>query len=571
MHSIRYNSLHKMIFNWYFLLFFFCNIFLCISWAQIFLFSWALVILSSFLYTYISPMGLIFYCFVAIMGLVFKSWALFFYFLKSSSSIIIMFGSYALLFDGISINFCLNLDFYSISYITLTVSIGLWAIIFAYNYMRHEPRLFVFVGLLVGFLLSMVLLLASGNLPTLLLGWELIGCTSFLLINFWTTRVGTAKSAFKAFFFNKLSDLCLIVALLINLHYMPSFSLITVPVLMYVEHAQFIVTGFAFNIPETFLLFLIIAAFCKSAQFGAHIWLPDSMEAPVPASALIHSATLVSAGIYLVGRVYPLLANSAGINIFFYWCAFTAFYGGIVAAYQTDLKRILAYSTISHCGLLMCSLCLNNMIITLIYLHFHGWFKSLSFMCAGSIISKNHNYQDFRKMGNMGVTGIADKLTLVLALANLASLPLVIGFFNKHLVLDYLTNGFFSAVPFIWVLGASFTGVFYSFKLLDGVFWGSFKSNFVFKDGLGAIYTAKKTNLLPASTVLFFSLFLVIIVGATHLILGVSYQEASSKVLIENHSWSYLYRVVYFSLVFIFFKNFKALSFLLYLGLFYVL
>ena len=153
----------------------------------------------------------------------------------------------------------------------------------------------------------------------------------------------------------------------------------------------------------TLLVFFFLgAAFIKSAQVGFHIWLPDSMEAPVPASALIHSATLVSAGIFLILRLYPIFECS---SIFYILTPiisiFTAFFGGFAAFYQNDLKRILAYSTISHCGLLMFLTTLGSFEFTLLYLYVHGFFKAIAFLCVGNIIRFNKNYQDVRRMGQL--------------------------------------------------------------------------------------------------------------------------------------------------------------------------
>lgn len=235
--------------------------------------------------------------------------------------------------------------------------------------------------------------------------------------------------------------------------------------------------GFRFNYINVFLFFLSICCFCKSAQFGFHVWLPDSMEAPVPASALIHSATLVSAGIYLFGRVPSYLIDPFMLNYVMFFSSFTAFYGGVVAAYQTDLKRILAYSTISHCGFLFFILTLDNYYNLMLYLHLHGWFKSLSFMCAGNIIGSSNNYQDYRRMGGVNSGVRLEQLILSLSVLNLGSLPFLLGFFSKHYLLVLFNNGSLLALPSVFILSASVTGIFYSIKLLHGVFYSCDKRN----------------------------------------------------------------------------------------------
>lgn len=228
----------------------------------------------------------------------------------------------------------------------------------------------------------------------------MIGLTSFLLINFWQTRVGTLKAAFKAYSFNKFSDSSLLLGLAYfyllfgdlglragQLSILPATSLLDSSLLLVspVDLASF---------------FFISAAFVKSAQLGFHVWLPDSMEAPVPASALIHSATLVSAGIFLLVRLQSLTEISGyAATVIPLVGSVTAFVGGFSALFQTDLKRILAYSTISHCGFLFVLLSLGTLEHTLFYLYVHGFFKASSFLCVGSILRLTHGYQDLRRMG----------------------------------------------------------------------------------------------------------------------------------------------------------------------------
>ena len=203
---------------------------------------------------------------------------------------------------------------------------------------------------------------------------------------------------------------------------------------MYVHSAPYTVAIFAvknimvlndtIQINSLILILLCIASFCKSAQLGFHFWLPDSMEAPVPASALIHSATLVSAGIYLMLRfsfcfIYsPVLANS-----YMLITASTALFGATIAAMQTDVKKILAYLTISHCGLLMFSVLMFKPQITIFYLFAHGFFKSLNFICVGNFIQYANNYQDTSRMGGLGGLYQTELYFLMITAFNLSSAP----------------------------------------------------------------------------------------------------------------------------------------------------
>jgi len=324
----------------------------------------------------------------------------------------------------------------------------------------------------------MVFLVSAGNFVMLFLGWEMIGLTSFFLINFWSTRVGTLKAAFKAFAFNKISDFFLFFAIL--LIFSMSFNLDIPTFLVQVASYQnYIVSFFIFQISVLDLIALLLlgCAFIKSAQIGAHIWLPDSMEAPVPASALIHSATLVSAGIYILLRFSVLFElSNYTMPIIAVVGSITAFYGGLVSMYQSDTKKILAYSTISHCGFLMVAYTTGITEFVLLYLYVHGFFKAAVFMSVGNVNRFNRNNQDFKKMGSLYKFLPFDCLMCFIGLINLSGLPFTFGFFIKHLLLVGL-NTHIVVYYFVLtncVLGA-LTGLFYSYRLFYNVFFDSKK------------------------------------------------------------------------------------------------
>jgi NADH:ubiquinone oxidoreductase subunit 5 (subunit L)/multisubunit Na+/H+ antiporter MnhA subunit len=204
------------------------------------------------------------------------------------------------------------------------------------------------------------------------------------------------------------------------------------------------------------------------------------MEAPVPASALIHSATLVSAGIYLLMRFNYLFLYSPTITlIFLLITSFTALFGAIIASYQTDVKKILAYSTISHCGFLMVSLMSFNPTITLLYLFGHGFFKSLNFMCIGNLINYVNNYQDFRKMGGINIFLLFEFFVLFICILNLGSLPFFLNFFSKHFLLNFTNlNNFAINIIHTILYFAAFFGIFYSIKVLYYTFLTFKKSHY---------------------------------------------------------------------------------------------
>ena len=391
------------------------------------------------------------------------------------------------LLDSVSYNFCL-----------LTTLISVCVYFYTYSYMRNEMNIINFFFFLKTFVLSMILLLLANNWVSLILGWELIGLTSFLLINFWSFKIATLKSAFKAFTFNKLSDCSLIICFLLLQYFNNSFFFnINISNSIYLfKNIYFLNHYISFS--EILLFFLIITAFCKSAQFGFHFWLPDSMEAPVPASALIHSATLVSAGIYLILRYnYLFIYSSFCSNFFLITCSFTAFFGALVSSFQSDLKKILAYSTISHCGFLMVSLYLSNNYITLLYLYGHGFYKSLSFMCVGNLIQSSFNYQDYRKMGNFQKIYVFEFFFLFICIFNLSGFPFFLNFFIKHFLLNNIYgNNLIKFFCIIFIYCGAFAGIFYGLKLFYYSFI-TFKKSHHHNYKIFFIKNVEKKNFFP--------------------------------------------------------------------------
>ena len=317
----------------------------------------------------------------------------------------------------------------------------------------------------------MIFLVSSGNTIMLFLGWELIGFTSFCLINFWTTKVSTLKSAFKAFSFNKFSDFFLFFFLVSTYSIFYTFDIYSLnnQIRLYESTSTYF-----FEIPINYLeftaLMLIGSAFIKSAQLCGHTWLPDSMEAPVPASSLIHSATLVSAGVYLVLRFNHIFDSTQyGKFIVPIIGSLTAAYGGLCASAQSDIKKTLAYSTISHCGFLMvlCATEMNE--FTILYLYVHGFFKAGIFMCVGNVLRITKGYQDSRRMGGLLKYIPYEYFCITIGILNLAGLPFTFGFCIKHLLLINLGTHIYIFVMFNSLIGA-FAGLFYSFKILNYIF-----------------------------------------------------------------------------------------------------
>lgn len=386
---------------------------------------------------------------------------------------IIKLSSWIFLSANTKLDYYFLIDSISFSFMLLTTTIALFVFVYAFSYFRYEPLVDRFLLLLLSFVISMLFLVASGNTIMLFLGWELIGLTSFLLINFWTTKVATLKSAFKAFSFNKVSDFFMFMFLVTTYSTFYTVDILSLNQLIYrYEYSSMYILGTPINLIE-FIGFMVIgAAFVKSAQFGGHAWLPDSMEAPVPASSLIHSATLVSAGIYLILRFNFIFdCTQYGKLIVPVMGSVTAAYGGVCAAAQSDIKKTLAYSTISHCGFLMvlCATEMNE--FTILYLYVHGFFKAGIFMCVGNVLRITRGYQDTRRMGALLKHLPFEYFCVTIGLLNLAGLPFTFGFFIKHLLLLSLDTHvyLYGFVIFNSLVGA-FSGLFYSFKIINYTF-----------------------------------------------------------------------------------------------------
>lgn len=297
------------------------------------------------------------------------------------------------------------------------------------------------------------------------------------LINFNSQRTDTFKSAIKAFTFNKISDLCLFSSLLIGYLLFKSATLSTWNIDSFLLST---VEKTPINYLHSFSILLLIAACIKSAQLGFHLWLPDSMDAPVPASALIHSATLVSAGVYLLLRFYDLIQISGLTSLVALIGASTAAYGGVVAGMQTDLKRALAYSTISHCGFLFTLTAIGGSSTALLYLFLHGFFKALSFICAGDFIRLSSGYQDLNRMGGFFFLNPSLSAQFFIAMGNLCGLPFFIGYFFKSnlQVLLINNNNSINSLLCLFIFIGFLSSILYFFKVFYCVVFSFKKANY---------------------------------------------------------------------------------------------
>lgn len=360
---------------------------------------------------------------------------------------------------GLEVAISLRLDALSYMFTLLVCVIGLGTNFYILNYFKYEANEDIFTLLINWFMLSMIILVLANNLFTLFLGWESIGLSSFFLINFWSTRRGTVKSSFKAFVFNKMSDVFLLI-FLISLHfifYTNSLSVINLKLAWQL--------GTPTHLYQFASICLFICTLFKSAQLIGHLWLPDSMEAPVPASALIHSATLVSAGVYLLLRFNLLLFLMNMQSWLLLIGSVTAAYGAIVSSAQTDMKKLLAYSTISHCGFLFVAIGTEVFVTVFLYLFLHGLFKALTFFCAGSFI-RVAGSQDTRQMGALNRVLPVDTVFLLICSFNLGGLPFSMGYLYKAALFTSLLNTNVYPLVLGFVTIGALCSVIYTYRLV---------------------------------------------------------------------------------------------------------
>ncbi|PJF20189.1 NADH dehydrogenase subunit 5 (mitochondrion) [Paramicrosporidium saccamoebae] len=365
-------------------------------------------------------------------------------------------GQFDLIYDKESIVMC-NL----ISLITLIV------IIYSYWYLSEDPHLNRFISKLLLFSVSMFILVSSKNFLFTFFGWELVGVVSYLLINFWSISIQNNKCAIKALIFNKVGDIFYLLGLLIlaltlysfDYQYIHSYS-------HYLDHSPYF-----FSILSLLFLF---AAMAKSAQIFLHCWLGDAMAGPTPVSALLHAATMVTAGIFLVLRCEPLLEHSLSIIPSFINIigTLTILFAGLSALNQNDIKKIIAYSTCAQIGFMFFALSLFKPFnASLYHLVTHGFFKALLFLSAGLIIHSFLLEQDIRKYGNLIFIAPLFYIFFIIGSLAIIGLPPLSGFFSKDLILIHsLENNNYALI--ILLLG-SILSSFYSFKILYYTFYNT--------------------------------------------------------------------------------------------------
>jgi NADH-ubiquinone oxidoreductase chain 5 len=367
--------------------------------------------------------------------------------------------NWGFMFDSLTVVLCVVVTFVS-SLVHL----------YSIEYMSHDPHLPRFMSYLSLFTFFMLILVTADNFIQMFLGWEGVGLCSYLLINFWFTRVQANKAAIKAMIINRIGDFCLIIGILVMFVNFKSVDYATVAALTpFFKNTTINFLNFDLNILSVICIFLFLGAVGKSAQLGLHTWLPDAMEGPTPVSALIHAATMVTAGVFLIARssfIYEYAPET--LQFITILGAATAFFASSVGLLQNDLKRVIAYSTCSQLGYMVFSCGLSDYSAGIFHLANHAFFKALLFLAAGAVIHAVNDEQDMRKMGGLkNLTPFTYSIMVIGSLA-LIGFPFLAGFYSKDLVLELAYGKYTSYSHFSYYLGTlgAFLTAFYSTRLL---------------------------------------------------------------------------------------------------------
>ena len=357
--------------------------------------------------------------------------------------------------------------------------------IYSIGYMSHDPHKPRFMSYLSLFTFMMLSLITADNFLQLFFGWEGVGLASYLLIGFWFKKESANNASMKAFIVNRVGDLGLLIAMFLIFK---TFGTLTFSEVFSQAADQsknsIKMFGGEYNLITTICVFLFIGAMGKSAQILLHTWLPDAMEGPTPVSALIHAATMVTAGVFLVARCSPLFEYSQyALNLVAFVGATTAIFAASIAIVQTDIKRIIAYSTCSQLGYMFFAAGMGAYNVAIFHLFTHAFFKALLFLGAGSVIHAFHDEQNIEKMG-----GVWKKIPLTYALMLIGTLaltgfPLLAGFYSKDAIIEsaYFSKSLFAGYAFVIGLTTAFITSIYSWRLIFKTFHGKYNNKMSFE------------------------------------------------------------------------------------------
>ncbi len=362
--------------------------------------------------------------------------------------------------ESLDVLWSFHFDSLTVSMLLPVLMVSSLVHIYSIAYMSNDPHNQRFFSYLSLFTFMMVILVTANNFLLMFVGWEGVGICSYLLVSFWFTRIAANQSSISAFLTNRVGDCFLTIGMFAilwsfgNIDYSTVFSL-----------APFINE----NIVTIVGVCLIIGAMAKSSQVGLHVWLPMAMEGPTPVSALIHAATMVTAGVYLLMRASPLIEYSSTVLIMCLWLgAITTVFSSLIGLFQQDIKKVIAYSTMSQLGMMVIAIGLSSYNVALFHLINHAFYKGLLFLGAGAVIHAVADNQDFRKYGGLRAFLPLTYSVMLIASLSLVAFPFMTGFYSKDLILESAYGQFYfsgTVVYFIATIGAVFTTL-YSVKVL---------------------------------------------------------------------------------------------------------
>jgi NADH-quinone oxidoreductase subunit L len=429
--------------------------------------------------------------------------------------------------NNLQVGFDVTVDPLSVLMVMVITGVGFLIHVYSVGYMEHDPDVSRFFSYMNLFIFSMLMLVLAADMLFLIVGWALVALSSYLLIGFWYQRPSAVQAARKAFITQVIGDVALVIGaflLLINLKGEDGRGIfsISLPTVFYNAHFSFAKGG---GLITLICILLAIGAFAKSAQFPLHTWLPDAMEGPTPVSALIHAATMVTAGVYLIARFHNLfdlapiaqgVVACVGIG--------TAVMAGVIALSQVDIKRVIAYSTMSQIGLMIFAVGIGAYTAGMFHFATHAVFKALLFMAAGNVIHAMNDEQDIRLMGGLGPRMRRTEVSFLAGTMALAGIPIFAGWFSKE---DLLGFGAVSGPlhPALYIVGVGInilTGL-YAVRLWALVFRGEPQTARVFQ-----AHEAPPVMLQPVMVLAALSVLVGIVVQWPFQILGFSAHFLSS-------------------------------------------
>ena len=377
-------------------------------------------------------------------------------------------------------NWSINIDPLSSVMLVVVTFVSALVHVYSIGYMSHDPHKPRFMSYLSLFTFSMLVLVVSDNFLQLFFGWEGVGLCSYLLIGFWYKKETANNAAIKAFIVNRIGDFGLAVGIFLIFFFFGSINFKEVfQIAPQFIDKKLLFFGFESNLITLICLFLFIGAMGKSAQFLLHTWLPDAMEGPTPVSALIHAATMVTAGVFLVVRCSPLFEYSqVALNIVTIVGMITAIFAASVALVQNDIKKIIAYSTCSQLGYMFFAAGVGAYHVAIFHLFTHAFFKALLFLGSGSVIHAFKNEQDIRNMGGVRKKLPFTYIFMLIGTLALTGFPFLSGFYSKDAIIEfaYLKNSSLGNYAVIIGIFTAFLTSIYSWRLFFKTFHGSFNN-----------------------------------------------------------------------------------------------